>query len=102
MSEQISVDPAELRASAAASRSIGEELRQPVAAATGASRTTGGELAGWSVGAELQRLAKGWTTPLGGLAERLAATAAALEASARGHEWNDDRIAGTWRKPGAR
>ncbi|WP_303392127.1 hypothetical protein [Kitasatospora sp. NA04385] len=39
MSEQISADPAGLRASAAAARSIGEELQQPSAAAIAASRS---------------------------------------------------------------
>ncbi len=102
MSERISVDPAELRASAAAARSIGDELQQPATTAAGASRSTGGELAGWSVGAELQSLADGWAPTLGKLTERLATTASALEASAQGHEWNDDQIAGTWRKQGQR
>ncbi|WAL75378.1 type VII secretion target [Kitasatospora sp. YST-16] len=102
MNERISVDPAELRASAAAARNIGEELRQPAATATGASRSTGGELAGWSVGAGLQSLADGWAPTLDKLTERLASTAAALEASAQGHEWNDGRIADAWRKQGQR
>ncbi|MFB7949909.1 hypothetical protein ACFC6L_33955 [Kitasatospora phosalacinea] len=102
MSEQISVDPAELRASAAAARSIGEELQQPGAAAIAASRSTSGELAGWSIGGELQSLAQGWDPVLGKLTERLATTASALEASAQGHEWNDDQIADAWRKQGQR
>ncbi|MFC8719418.1 hypothetical protein [Kitasatospora sp. NPDC057198] len=102
MSEQISVDPAELRASAAAARSIGEELRQPAAAATDSSRSTAGELAGWSVGKELQSLAEGWAPTLGRLSERLDTTASALEAGAQGHEWNNDAIAEMWQRQGQR
>ncbi|MEU3494646.1 hypothetical protein [Kitasatospora cineracea] len=102
MSERISVDPAELRASAAAARSIGEELQQPATTAVAASRSTGSELAGWSIGGQLQRLAEGWDPTLDRLAERLTTTASALEATAQGHEWNDDRIAGTWRGNGER
>ncbi|QKW23942.1 hypothetical protein HUT16_36920 [Kitasatospora sp. NA04385] len=102
MSEQIRVDPAELRASAAAVRSIGEELQPPATGATDSSRTTAGELAGWSVGAELQSLADGWAPALGRLSERLADTASALEASAQGHEWNNDQIAETWQRQGQR
>ncbi|MFI1524578.1 hypothetical protein [Kitasatospora cineracea] len=102
MSEQISVDPAELRASAAAARSIGEELRQPSMAAIASGRSTSSELAGWSIGGELQSLADGWDPVLGRLSERLATTASALEASAQGHEWNDGRIAEAWRKQGQR
>ncbi|WP_158715317.1 hypothetical protein [Kitasatospora phosalacinea] len=100
MSEQISVDPAELRASAAAARSLGEELQQPSTAAIASSRSTSSELAGWSIGGELQSLADGWDPTLGKVTERLATTASALEASAQGHEWNDDQIADTWRKQG--
>ncbi|GLW75132.1 hypothetical protein Kpho02_74290 [Kitasatospora phosalacinea] len=102
MSEQISVDPAELRASAAAARSIGEELQQPSAAAIASSRSTGSELAGWSIGGELQSLAQGWDPVFGKLTERLVTTACALEASAQGHEWNDGQIAEMWQRQGQR
>ncbi|MFJ1796577.1 hypothetical protein [Kitasatospora griseola] len=95
------MDPAELRASAAAARTIGEELQPPSTTATASSRTAAGELTGWSIGPELQNLADGWDPTLGKLRERLTTTAAALEGSAQGHEWTDDQIADTWRKQGA-
>ncbi|QKW23963.1 hypothetical protein HUT16_37140 [Kitasatospora sp. NA04385] len=50
----------------------------------------------------MQSLAQGWAPTLGKLTERLATTASALEASAQGHEWNDDQIADAWRKQGQR
>ncbi|MFB7948009.1 hypothetical protein ACFC6L_24185 [Kitasatospora phosalacinea] len=99
MNEQVRVDPQELRASAAAARDIGEEFRPPAGSATAAGRAAGGELAGWSIGAGLGRLADGWAPVLDTLAERLVGTAAALEATALGHEGNDRRIADAWRLP---
>ncbi|MFD7732440.1 hypothetical protein ACFV6F_18870 [Kitasatospora phosalacinea] len=99
MNEQVRVDPQELRASAAAARNIGEEFRPPADTATTAGRAAGGELAGWSIGAGLRSLADDWTPVLAALAERLTGTAAALEATALGHEDNDRRIADAWQLP---
>ncbi|GLW55528.1 hypothetical protein [Kitasatospora phosalacinea] len=99
MNEQVRVDPQELRASAAAARNIGEEFRPPADTATTAGRAAGGELAGWSIGPGLCGLADGWAPVLDTLAARLTGTAAALEATARGHEDNDHRIADAWRLP---
>ncbi|BAJ26678.1 MULTISPECIES: hypothetical protein [Kitasatospora] len=93
----LSVDPNELRASAAAARTLAEEFGPPSAAAPAAALGAAGELAGWPLGPALAALAHGWEPVLRALAAEPAASADALEASACGHERNDGRLAGSWR-----
>nr|WP_179419620.1 type VII secretion target [Streptomyces sp. TLI_235] len=102
MSEQISVDPSELRASAATARAIAGEFQPSTAKTTAASRASAGELAGWSIGPALGSLADQWAPALDKTAERLTSTATNLESTAQGHEWNDQQIAETWQQQGAR
>ncbi|GAA5022689.1 hypothetical protein [Kitasatospora paranensis] len=96
MSGRISVDPRGLRASAAAARAIGDEFTGPCTSAVTAGRAAADHLAGWAVGAALARHAEAWAPTLARVAERLADTAADLDATAAGHEWNDDAVAETW------
>lgn len=98
MSGRISVDPSGLRASAAAARAIGDEFAGPSASAVTAGRAAADDLAGWPVGAALARHAETWAPALARVSQRLADTAANLDATAGGHEWNDDAVTETWQQ----
>ncbi|MER8185139.1 hypothetical protein [Kitasatospora sp. NPDC094015] len=98
----IKVDPGELRASAGVARALGAELDGPVGVALGASAAGAGRLAGWAVAQGLGRLADGWAAPLAAVRDRLADTAANLEANAEGYLRTDRAIADAWKAPVAR
>ncbi|WP_371501947.1 hypothetical protein OG871_33475 [Kitasatospora sp. NBC_00374] len=96
---EIKVAPAELRASAAAARTLGQELAAPVDSTIGGSTAAAGRLAGWSLAQGLHQLADGWAAPLAALRRRLDDTAANLETTAHNHELNDREIADAWKAP---
>ncbi|MFF2751853.1 hypothetical protein ACFVVA_40755 [Kitasatospora sp. NPDC058048] len=93
---RIVVQPADLRASAGIAKGLGEELGAPVQNAVTTSETVSGQLVGWSVAGGLAQLGSGWSKPLGDLRQRLADTAANLDANATAHEHKDRAIAGAW------
>ncbi|MFE4360422.1 hypothetical protein [Kitasatospora sp. NPDC056800] len=93
---RVVVQPADLQASAGIAKALGEELGTPVQNAVTASETVSGQLAGWSIAGGLAQLGTGWSKPLGDLRQRLADTAANLNANAAAHEHNDRAVAGAW------
>ncbi|WP_371494157.1 hypothetical protein OG871_03530 [Kitasatospora sp. NBC_00374] len=102
MSGQIRVDAVELRASARVAESIAEELGKPADTAVTASRAAAGPLAGWSVSAALESMADGWAPTLAKVRDRFTTTAANLQRTADGHEWNDRAVAEVWQRQDAR
>ncbi|SOB84403.1 hypothetical protein [Streptomyces sp. 1331.2] len=93
---KVAIQPTDLRASAGIAKSLGEELGPPVQNAVNTSETVSGQLAGWSIAGGLSQLGTGWSKPLGDLHQRLADTAANLNANATAHEHKDRAIAGAW------
>lgn len=93
---KVVVRQADLQASAGIAKGLGEELGAPVQNAVTTSETVSGQLTGWSISGGLAQLGTGWSKPLGDLRQRLADTAANLNANAAAHEHNDRAIAGAW------
>ncbi|WP_055590277.1 type VII secretion target [Streptacidiphilus griseoplanus] len=93
MSQDVAVNPADLRASASAADAIAEEMKEPndraVAETAAAART----MSGWPLAAALDQLATGWKSALQGMHDRVTAGAGNLRSCADGHEWNDDLVA---------
>ncbi|AUY53642.1 hypothetical protein C2142_37885 [Streptomyces sp. CB01881] len=90
------IQMADLRASAGIAKGLGEELDAPVRSATTTSETVAGQLTGWSIAGGLGQLGNGWSKPLADLRQRLADTAANLNANAAAHEHNERAVAGAW------
>ncbi|MCX5213060.1 hypothetical protein OG689_27955 [Kitasatospora sp. NBC_00240] len=97
----IKVDPAALRASAGLARAIGEELAMPFESVIRTGSAAAALLAGWSVADELGEMSKGWAPTFTKIRERIKNTATNLDATADGHEWNDQAIAQLWTPRGA-
>ncbi|MER5354523.1 hypothetical protein ABT093_29855 [Kitasatospora sp. NPDC002551] len=92
---KVVVKSADLQASAGIAKGLGEGLGAPVQNAVTTSETVAGQLTGWSIAGGLAQLGSGWSKPLADLRQRLADTAANLNANAAAHEHNERAIAGT-------
>ncbi|MFE9441502.1 hypothetical protein ACFYO2_21385 [Streptomyces sp. NPDC006602] len=100
MSQRTDVDPAELRASAAACDDIARTMKGPADKAVKEAGTAGGSLTGWSMGPALTEIATSWKPALDGLHARIQAGGDNLRSSADGHEWNDERVSQDFEKTG--
>ncbi|MFJ4672741.1 hypothetical protein [Kitasatospora purpeofusca] len=91
---RVVVKAADLRASAGIAKGLGEELKAPVQNAVTTSESVAGQLTGWSIAGGLGQLGSGWAKPLADVRQRLADTAANLDANAAAHENTERAVAG--------
>jgi uncharacterized protein YukE len=92
VSQKLNVNPAELRASAGACDDIARDMKDPADKAVQEAQTSGGSLTGWSIGPALTELATSWKPALDGLHSRVQAGGDNLRATAKSHDWNENRV----------
>lgn len=101
MSQKLNVDPAELRASAGACDDIADDMKGPADKAVQEAGTAGSSLTGWSVGPALTEISGSWKPALDGLHSRVRAGGDNLRATAKNHDWNEQRVEQDFEKTGA-
>jgi hypothetical protein len=98
MSDEIHIEPADLRAAAGAADAIAQDMKGPADTAVKEASTAGTSLAGWSFGPALSTVSTSWKPALDGLHARTKAGADNLRTSAAGHEWNDGLVSDDFEK----
>lgn len=92
MSDNLSVQPGELRASAHAQDGIAEDIEKPCGKAVTETRTAAGSAEGWSVASALHMIGETWQPALDGLHKRLRQGAGNLRDTADNHAWNEQMV----------